>query len=125
MRRVVTVAAVAALAGVTLLVVRAGPRAAVADEAVPSQRGSTFAIEASGRDLAGIRRFAVELTDRAERQVPMPVARAVAIERTMATEAAADQLAAAVAHDLAALSRAGDRAQMTYWVAPLAIRVTT
>jgi hypothetical protein len=124
MKRAVTIAVLATLAVVTVAVARSGPQSAVADE--PRQRpgGRTAADRPSARDVEGVREFAMVLTERAERQVPLPVDKAVALERSLASDAGADELAARVARDLDALSEAGDRAEMTYWVAPLAMRVT-
>jgi hypothetical protein len=125
MRRLLAVAAMVTLAVVTVVAVRSGPRPAVAEErARRAQREASAVVESTTRDVEGIRRFATTLTERAERQVPMPVDEAVAMERALATRHGADALAARVARDLEALDQAGDRATMSYWVAPLAMRVT-
>jgi hypothetical protein len=124
MRRAVALAAVVTLAVLTVVVVRSGPAPAVAEERARLQQNAPAVVESAGRDVEGIRRFATTLTERAERQVTMPVDKAVAMERALASRHGADALAARVARDLNALGKAGDRTTMTYWVAPLAMRVT-
>lgn len=125
MRRVVVLAGVAVLAAVTLFVARSRPHDAAASQRVAAPRPEAVVDEPGGREVADLRRVALALTERAERQVPAPVAVAVAIERSVASASGADALAAKVARDLDALGRAGDRSRMRYWVAPLAIRITS
>jgi hypothetical protein len=124
MKRVVVLAGVAVLAVVTVVVARTRPHDAAASQPASAPRAAAVVDEPDGRDDAGLRRVVLALTERAERQVPAPVAEAVAIERSVATATGADGLAAKVARDLDALGHAGDRAYMRYWVAPLAVRIT-
>lgn len=123
MRRVAVLAGVAALAAVTFLVARDRPHDAAASHPASAPRSATVVDVPGGPAVADLRRVALTLTERAERQVPAPVAEAVAIERSVASTSGADELAAKVARDLDALGQAGDRARMRYWVAPLAIRI--
>lgn len=123
MRRTGALAVLVTLAVVTVLVLRSQPPTAPTNEPVLSGGGDANSDAPDGDDLASIRRFVIALTERAERQVPLSVADAVVLERAMASEAGADELGAKVERDLEALSEAGNRAAMTYWVAPLAMRV--
>jgi hypothetical protein len=125
MRRVAVLAGVLVLAAVTIFVTRARPHEVAASQPVSARRTAPVVHEPGGPEIADLRRVALTLTERAELQVPAPVAEAVAIERSVASTSGADELAAEVAQDLDALGQAGDRARMRYWVAPLAIRITS
>jgi hypothetical protein len=125
MRRVAVLGGVVVLVAVTIVVARARPHDAAAGQTATVPHPAGVVLEESGPHGVDLHRVVRALTQRAERQVPASVAEAVAIERSVASASGADELAAKVERDLDALGHAGDRTRMRYWVAPLAIRITS
>jgi hypothetical protein len=100
-----------------------GSNRPTAEPARARRAPTTVAVAVPSAD--GAETTALRLTAMAAQVVPMAVDDAIALQRSVAAGRGTAALVAKLRGDLAALDAVADRSTMSYWVAPLAVRLRT